>query len=217
MKTEYKENNIVKALLASGFQDSEVEKMIENGDINITKSMDNEEKKDPEEKDEISKEKKDPEKDPEEKKNEKEGEMMSKSEMNSLMKSMGDNLAGEIVKSIEASIEKSLNERLARIEDSIKEFGKQAPSFKGANLNQAVIEKSLDAFKDEDNKLEVNIITQRSVAKTLIEKAITNADDDLMKSIGADAKAYLMYPEATTVGESLARYMYNKEGVKFVK
>lgn len=213
MKEEYKNNSIVKALQASGFEDPEIEKMIENGDIRIEKS------EKPEMKEEKEEKKEDPEKKdekPETKPEDKE-EMMSKSQVSDLMKSMGESMIDQITKSIETSLEKSFNDRLTKIETAIESFGKQAPSFKGANLNQAILEKSLDSFRDEDNKLEVNIITQRTVAKTLIEKAIANADEDLMKSIGNDAKAFLMCPEANTVGESLARYMYNKENVKFVK
>ena len=68
----------------------------------------------------------------------------------------------------------------------------------------------------ENGKLVVNIISQRSLAKSLIEKELNSMDEDVRKSMSNEALAYLANPEAEIVGESLARYMFDK-GVKFVR
>ena len=55
------------------------------------------------------------------------------------------------------------------------------------------------------------------VAK-MIEKALTNeSDDSIRKSLEADALNYMTNPYAETIGEELARYMYTKNCIKFVK
>ena len=41
-------------------------------------------------------------------------------------------------------------------------------------------------------------------------------DDEMLKSVSSEALAYLTNPDATTVGETLARHMFEK-GVKLVK
>lgn len=133
--------------------------------------------------------------------------------------------AEKIQKSIEDSFAKSLNPLFESLQKSIeglredvKTLKEQTPSFRSEGLgNLSVIQKSMSFEKDEEGKTEINIVTQRSIASQAISKALDGIkDDEIKKSLESDALAFLMNPEAETVGENLARYMYGK-GVKFVK
>ena len=91
------------------------------------------------------------------------------------------------------------------------------PKAETESVKMKKMEKDKGNEKDEEGKTEINIITQRSIASQAISKALDGIkDDEIKKSLESDALAFLMNPEAETVGENLARYMYGK-GVKFVK
>lgn len=224
-KEEYKKNDaLFKALENAGFSEEEINEFIKNGDINLQKSKD-EKEMDHSEEDEkknivndekhienLEEDKEEDEEDVEDLEKDKK-EKVEKGLSLDILKSYGDLLSDAII----SKIESNLNARLEKIEKSLEIVSNQTPSFKSVNLSSSIIEKSLDQFKDDDNKLIVDIIKQRPAAKMLIEKAIENADDNLMKSIGDDAKAFLANPEAESIGEDLAMYMYKQQGVKFVK
>lgn len=233
MKEEYLNDPIVKSLQAAGFSDEDIEKFIESGDIVIKsketedkhekENIDNDEKHIENLEDDIEEDEEDIEKNKKKKVEKSDCDEEDDDDEEDVEKcDMKKGLSYDMLKAIGEGIAKgladTLGSRLDSIEKSLEMFGHQAPSFKGADLNSAAyLEKSIQSMKDENNKLTVNIVTQRSVAKALIEKAIENADDALLKSIGEDAKNYLMFPEAETVGENLAMYMYKEQGVKFVK
>lgn len=221
MKQEYLNDPLVKALQNVGFNEEEIEQFIANGDAKIEKSK-TEKEMDHSEEDEkknivndekhikdLEKDKKEDEEDVDNLKHDKK-EKMEKGLSYDMLKAIGEGIA--------TGLAKSFDSRFESLEKSLETIGHQTPSFKAADLSSvSFLEKSLESFKDESGKLEVNIVTQRPAAKALIEKALENADDDLMKSIGEDAKSYLMFPEAEIIGENLARYMFEKQNVKFVK
>lgn len=212
---------IVKSLMEAGFSEETIRGYIDEGDI-VLKSESTEEEKEHEKENIVDDEKhienlkndvKEDKEDLDKCKKSCKEDTVEKSITKEDLQEFGKSLA----ESIASAVAESLSGKFSGIEKSLETFGKQTPSFKGADLTGSVLEKSLDSFKDENDKLEVNIRTQRSVARSLIEKAIENADDTLMKSIGEDAKNFLMYPEAETVGENLAMYMYKNMNIKFVK
>lgn len=221
LSKEALEDPIVKSLQEAGFSNETIEEYIENGDI-VLKSKETKEEVDEHEEKNIADDEKHIENLENDKREDEEdidkcsGKKKS-CKKDDVQKGITVDDLKEFGKALADSIVEGLSARFSGIEKSLETFGKQTPSFKGANLNSSVLEKSLDNYRDENNKLEVNIRTQRSVARSLIEKAIENADDTLMKSIGEDAKNFLMYPEAETVGENLAMYMYKNMNVKFVK
>ena len=130
-----------------------------------------------------------------------------------IQKSIGDSFA----KSINPLFE-SLQKSIEGLREDVKALKEQTPSFRSEGLvNLSAIQKSMSFEKDEEGKTEINIVTQRSIASQAISKALDGIkDDEIKKSLESDALAFLMNPEAETVGENLARYMYGK-GVKFVK
>ena len=155
----------------------------------------------------------------------KEEEDINKLEKEEKVKEDEKETAEKIQKSIEDSFAKSLNPLFESLQKSIeglredvKALKEQTPSFRSEGLvNLSAIQKSMSFEKDEEGKTEINIVTQRSIASQAISKALDGIkDDEIKKSLESDALAFLMNPEAETVGENLARYMYGK-GVKFVK
>lgn len=212
MKKEYLDNKIVKSLLDANFSEEYIEKAIANGDIKIEKSEDKAARGDHESetKEAVKKEekvKKD-EKNTAEDKNA-EGEMM-KSMESMIMKSVG---------SIFTPIIERMAESLDNLSAKMDKFGQEAPKFRSEGLdNMSAIQKSMNFEKDDNGKIELNIISQRPMVAKMIEKALTNeSDDSIRKSLEADALNYMTNPYAETVGEELARYMYTKNGIKFVK
>ena len=127
-----------------------------------------------------------------------------------------------IMKSV-GSIFTPIIERMAESLDNLSakmdKFGQEAPKFRSEGLdNMSAIQKSMNFEKDDNGKIELNIISQRPMVAKMIEKALTNeSDDSIRKSLEADALNYMTNPYAETVGEELARYMYTKNGIKFVK
>lgn len=202
---DYKDNEIVKSLLDLGFSQEYIEKAVDAGEIKIDDKDEKEEKcdnsnlkkccgKNVEKSEEESKEESEEEV---EKSEEAKNEDLKKSFIN-----MNETLA-------------SLAKSVATLTEKVEALGKQTPSFKSEGLsNIQAIEKSF--HKDENNKLEMNIISQRAVVSKAISNALESASEDIAKSLQNDALAYLTNPEADTVGEDLARYMYQK-GIKLVK
>lgn len=226
MKAEWKNSSIVKALLNGGFDEEYIEKAIENGDIILEKSKTEKEmehSKEDEEKNVVDDEKhiedleeddiEDLDEDIEEKsKKKKSKEKVEKSFDRDLMKSFGFEM--------KEAFREAIKEEIEPLRKSIEAIGAQPTPFRSEGLDNATfLQKSINTMKDDNGKITVNIVKQRSLARTLIEKAIDSVQEDefLMKSIGDDAFAYLTNPEAETIGEGLARYMYDSKNVKFVR
>ena len=230
MNEELLKNPVVQLMKSVGFDDEYILKGIEDGNI-ILKSEDKAAKGDHEsetkQEEDIDKlEKEAVEKEEKVKKDEKdtaedkdvedkdvedkdvEDKDVMKSLHNDLMKSIGE-VFTPFIKSVNASIES--------MQKQINELGKQTPNFRSEGLNNMnAIQKSLSLEKNEKGKTEINIVTQRPLASKMIEKSLDSAPEDILKSLQEDALAYLTNPEATTVGEELARYMYDK-GIQLVK
>ena len=216
---DYKDNAIVKSMLAMGFTEDYIAKSIEKGDIKIEKSEDaaaagdhesetkQEKDIDKLEKEAVKKEEKvkDDEKDTAE---DRDAEGIKKAVEETFAKSMG----------VFAPIMEKMAETLDVLSDKIDKIGGQTPSFRSAGLeNVNAIQKSMQIAKDENNKYEMNIISQRPVVVKAIEKAYDQMSETLQKSMEGDMLAYLTNPEAETVGQELAQYMYDKCDIKLCK
>lgn len=216
---DYKDNAIVKSMLAMGFTEDYIAKSIEKGDIKIEKSEDaaaagdhesetkQEKDIDKLEKEAVKKEEKvkDDEKDTAE---DRDAEGIKKAVEETFAKSMG----------VFAPIMEKMAETLDVLSDKIDKIGGQTPSFRSAGLeNVNVIQKSMQIAKDENNKYEMNIISQRPLVVKAIEKAYDQMSETLQKSMEGDMLAYLTNPEAETVGQELAQYMYDKCDIKLCK
>lgn len=216
---DYKDNAIVKSMLAMGFTEDYIAKSIEKGDIKIEKSEDaaaagdhesetkQEKDIDKLEKEAVKKEEKvkDDEKDTAE---DRDAEGIKKAVEETFAKSMG----------VFAPIMKKMAETLDVLSDKIDKIGGQTPSFRSAGLeNVNAIQKSMQIAKDENNKYEMNIISQRPLVVKAIEKAYDQMSETLQKSMEGDMLAYLTNPEAETVGQELAQYMYDKCDIKLCK
>lgn len=206
-KENYQDNAIVKALKQAGFDDEYIEKAIADGKITLDEEGNDKETDSSKEKDKM---KKNVDK-------EKEGceKELEKSINSDLLKSFGDNLLKSFSDSLLESVKGMIVPELEELKKSIAIISQQPQPFKSEGLNGlSFLEKSIK--KDENGKLVVNIISQRSLAKSLIEKELNSMDEDVRKSMSNEVLAYLANPEAEIVGESLARYMFDK-GVKFVR
>jgi hypothetical protein len=216
---DYKDNAIVKSMLAMGFTEDYIAKSIEKGDIKIEKSEDaaaagdhesetkQEKDIDKLEKEAVKKEEKvkDDEKDTVE---DRDAEGIKKAVEETFAKSMG----------VFAPIMEKMAETLDVLSDKIDKIGGQTPSFRSAGLeNVNAIQKSMQIAKDENNKYEMNIISQRPLVVKAIEKAYDQMSETLQKSMEGDMLAYLTNPEAETVGQELAQYMYDKCDIKLCK
>lgn len=217
---DYKDNAIVKSMLAMGFTEDYIAKSIEKGDIKIEKSEDaaaagdhesetkQEKDIDKLEKEAVKKEEKvkDDKKDTAE---DRDAEGIKKAVEETFAKSMG----------VFAPIMEKMAETLDVLSDKIDKIGGQTPSFRSAGLeNVNVIQKSMQMIaKDENNKYEMNIISQRPLVVKAIEKAYDQMSETLQKSMEGDMLAYLTNPEAETVGQELAQYMYDKCDIKLCK
>ena len=217
---DYKDNAIVKSMLAMGFTEDYIAKSIEKGDIKIEKSEDaaaagdhesetkQEKDIDKLEKEAVKKEEKvkDDKKDTAE---DRDAEGIKKAVEETFAKSMG----------VFAPIMEKMAETLDVLSDKIDKIGGQTPSFRSAGLeNVNAIQKSMQMIaKDENNKYEMNIISQRPLVVKAIEKAYDQMSETLQKSMEGDMLAYLTNPEAETVGQELAQYMYDKCDIKLCK
>lgn len=208
----------VQLLKSVGFSDDYIEKAIASGEIilkseNAVAAGDHEsetkEEKDIDklEKEAVEKEEKvkDDEKDTAEDEN---AEGLQKSIEETFTKSFG------VIVPLFEGLQKSIE----GLKEEVSSLKNQTPAFRSEGLNNlSAIQKSMSSEKDEEGRTEINIITQRAIASQAISKALDGVKDDaIKKSLESDALAFMMNPEAETVGEDLARYMYGK-GIKFVK
>jgi hypothetical protein len=223
---EFKNDPLYKALENSGFSAEDIASMVERGDVTFEKSKTVAEMKDSEKKEEKNigndkkhedalkedeKEDKKDVKDLKEDIKEKEDKVEKSFSMED-MKSFGASLAANIVK----GMTEVMNERFGNIEKSLETFGVQTPSFKGVQTS-AVLEKSMKPEVDEEGKTLLSVTKQRPLIAAAINKAIENEGEELEKSIGDDALAFLANTEAETIGKDLAKFMYEKYNIKFQK
>lgn len=223
---EFKDDPLYKALENSGFSAEDIATMVANGDVTFEKSKSVAEMKESEKKEDKNigndekhiddlkkneKEDKKDEKDLKEDIKEKE-DKVEKSFFMDDMKAFGASLAANIVK----GMTEVMNERFGNIEKSLESFGTQTPSFKGVQTS-AVLEKSMKPEVDEDGKTLLSVTKQRPLVMAAINKAIENAGEELEKSIGDDALIFLADSQAETIGQDLAKFMYEKYNIKLQK
>lgn len=223
---EFKNDPLYKALENSGFSAEDIASMVERGDVTFEKSKTVAEMKDSEKKEEKNigndkkhedalkedeKEDKKDVKDLKEDIKEKEDKVEKSFSMED-MKTFGASLAANIVK----GMTEVMNERFGNIEKSLETFGAQTPSFKGVQTS-AVLEKSMKPEVDEEGKTLLSVTKQRPLVTAAINKAIENEGEELEKSIGDDALAFLADTQAETIGKNLAKFMYEKYNIKFHK
>lgn len=223
---EFKNDPLYKALENSGFSAEDIASMVERGDVTFEKSKTVAEMKDSEKKEDknigndekhIDDLKKDEKEDKKDKKDLKEDikekeDKVEKSFSMDDMKAFGASLAANIVK----GMTEAMNERFGNIEKSLESFGAQTPSFKGVQTS-AVLEKSMKPEVDEDGKTLLSVTKQRPLVMAAINKAVENAGEELEKSIGDDALIFLADSQAETIGQDLAKFMYEKYNIKFQK
>lgn len=223
---EFKDDPLYKALENSGFSAEDIATMVANGDVTFEKSKSVTEMKESEKKEDknigndekhIDDLKKDEKEDKKDKKDLKEDikekeDKVEKSFSMDDMKAFGASLAANIVK----GMTEVMNERFGNIEKSLESFGAQTPSFKGVQTS-AVLEKSMKPEVDEDGKTLLSVTKQRPLVMAAINKAIENAGEELEKSIGDDALIFLADSQAETIGQDLAKFMYEKYNIKFQK
>lgn len=223
---EFKDDPLYKALENSGFSVEDIATMVENGDVTFEKSKSVADMKESEKKedknigndkkhiDDLKKDEKEDEKDKKDLKEdikEKEDKVEKSFSMDD-MKAFGASLAANIVK----GMTEVMNERFGNIEKSLESFGAQTPSFKGVQTS-AVLEKSMKPEVDEDGKTLLSVTKQRPLVMAAINKAVENAGEELEKSIGDDALIFLADSQAETIGQDLAKFMYEKYNIKFQK
>lgn len=223
---EFKDDPLYKALENSGFSAEDIATMVENGDVTFEKSKSVADMKESEKKEDknidndkkhIDDLKKDEKEDKKDKKDLKEDikekeDKVEKSFSMDDMKAFGASLAANIVK----GMAEVMNERFGNIEKSLESFGAQTPSFKGVQTS-AVLEKSMKPEVDEDGKTLLSVTKQRPLVMAAINKAIENEGEELEKSIGDDALIFLADSQAETIGQDLAKFMYEKYNIKFQK
>nr|DAG93802.1 MAG TPA: hypothetical protein [Herelleviridae sp.] len=223
---EFKDDPLYKALENSGFSAEDIATMVANGDVTFEKSKSVAEMKESEKKEDknigndekhIDDLKKDEKEDKKDKKDLKEDikekeDKVEKSFSMDDMKAFGASLAANIVK----GMTEVMNERFGNIEKSLESFGAQTPSFKGVQTS-AVLEKSMKPEVDEDGKTLLSVTKQRPLVMAAINKAIENEGEELEKSIGDDALIFLADSQAETIGQDLAKFMYEKYNIKFQK
>lgn len=214
MDEKYLNDPIVSLMKSMGFSDEyimanvKIEKS-ENGAAAGDHESETKEEKD------INKLEKEDEKNTAEDKNA-ESEKVEKSDKEDIMKSLGSVFA-PLMENFQKSIDK-FQETVDGINDKLDKMSGVTPMFRSEGLNNmTAIQKSFEERKDEAGKYEVNVVKDRPMAVKLIEKSLEEAPESIAKSLESDALAYLINPDAETVGENLARYMYEKNGVKFVK
>lgn len=215
---EYKDNAIVKSMLAMGFTEDYIAKSVEKGDIKIEKSESVEagdhESETKEEKDIDKLENEAVEKEEKVKEDEKntaedkDAEGIKKAVEETFAKSMG----------VFAPIMEKMADAIDSLSERIDKIGGQAPEFRSKGLESlSTIQKSVELTKDESGKYEMNIISQRPMVAKAIESAYDKMSDELKKSMEGDMLAFLTNPEAETVGQGLAQYMYDKCNIKLCK
>nr|DAG96444.1 MAG TPA: hypothetical protein [Herelleviridae sp.] len=241
-----KNDELIKSLLDSGFSEETIAGWINSGDITL-KSEEPEGDGDDKEPDDVPSDPEGDGDDPEEgseddkKKSKgcdgdgKEGEgadpepPIAKSfDSEELMKSLASVLdeRDDLLKSMVAD---SFKDVLAKVDGLVKSIdglvgkidalGDQAPAFKSAGLNRAVLEKSIGGgVKDDNDKTVLSVSRDRTVVRALIEKAIDEEKDEaIQKSLRDETLNYLIDPVGGAIGETAARYMYNNKNVRLVK
>lgn len=240
-----KNDELVKSLLDSGFSEETIAGWINSGDITL-KSEDPEGDADENEPDDVSDDPEgdgDPEEGGEDDKKKSEGcdgdgeeggeddpeppiaksfdsEELMKSltsvldERDDLLKSMVADSFKDVLVKVDG-LAKSIDSLVAKI-DAI---GNQAPAFKSAGLNRAILEKSIGGgVKDDNDKTVLSVSRDRAVVRALIEKAIDEEKDEaIQKSLRDETLNYLIDPVGGAIGETAARYMYNNKNVRLVK
>lgn len=240
-----KNDELVKSLLDSGFSEETIAGWINSGDITL-KSEDPEGDVDENEPDDVSDDPEgdgDPEEGDEDDKKKSEGcdgdgkkgegadpeppiaksfdsEELMKSlssvldERDDLLKSMVADSFKDVLVKVDG-LAKSIDSLVAKI-DAI---GNQAPAFKSAGLNRAILEKSIGGgVKDDNDKTVLSVSRDRAVVRALIEKAIDEEKDEaIQKSLRDETLNYLIDPVGGAIGETAARYMYNNKNVRLVK
>lgn len=240
-----KNDELVKSLLDSGFSEETIAGWINSGDITL-KSEDPEGDGDENEPDDVPDDPEgdgDPEEGDEADKKKSEGcdgdgkegegadpeppiaksfdgEELMKSltsvldERDDLLKSMVADSFKDVLVKVDG-LAKSIDSLVAKI-DAI---GNQAPAFKSAGLNRAILEKSIGGgVKDDNDKTVLSVSRDRAVVRALIEKAIDEEKDEaIQKSLRDETLNYLIDPVGGAIGETAARYMYNNKNVRLVK
>lgn len=135
-------------------------------------------------------------------------------ERDDVLKSMVADSFKDVLTKVDGLV-KSIDVLVAKI-DAI---GDQAPAFKSAGLNRAVLEKSIGGgAKDDNDKTILSVSRDRMVVRALIEKAIDEEKDEaIQKSLRDETLNYLIDPVGGAIGETAARYMYNNKNVRLVK
>lgn len=162
-------------------------------------------------------------------------EKVEKSLISKIVKSISNDFASkmevrnnDILKSLPNEIEKALEPVIDRIEKSldavrnaVSAFGNQVPSFKGADLSRAIIEKSIEnggGVKDNLGKTALSVSRDRIVVRELIQKSINEEkDENIRKSLIENSEAYILDPICGQVGEPVARYLFDNKNVRLVK
>lgn len=215
-----KNDELVKSLLDSGFSEETIAGWINSGDITL-KSEDPEGDGDENEPDDVSDDPEGEGADPEPPIAKSfDGEELMKSltsvldERDDLLKSMVADSFKDVLVKVDG-LAKSIDSLVAKI-DAI---GNQAPAFKSAGLNRAILEKSIGGgVKDDNDKTVLSVSRDRAVVRALIEKAIDEEKDEaIQKSLRDETLNYLIDPVGGAIGETAARYMYNNKNVRLVK
>lgn len=135
-------------------------------------------------------------------------------ERDGLLKSMVADSFKDVLTKVDGLV-KSIDGLVAKIDA----LGDQAPAFKSAGLNRAVLEKSIGGgMKDDNDKTVLSVSRDRTVVRALIEKAIDEEKDEaIQKSLRDETLNYLIDPIGGAIGETAARYMYNNKNVRLVK
>lgn len=240
-----KNDELVKSLLDSGFSEETIAGWINSGDITL-KSEESEGNGDDKEPDNVHDDPEgdgDPEEGSEDEKKKSKGcdgdgkegegadpeppiaksfdsEELMKSltsvldERDGLLKSMVADSFKDVLTKVDGLV-KSIDGLVAKIDA----LGDQAPAFKSAGLNRAVLEKSIGGgMKDDNDKTVLSVSRDRTVVRALIEKAIDEEKDEaIQKSLRDETLNYLIDPIGGAIGETAARYMYNNKNVRLVK
>lgn len=135
-------------------------------------------------------------------------------ERDGLLKSMVTDSFKDVLVRVDG-LAKSIDGLVAKIDA----LGDQAPAFKSAGLNRAILEKSIGGgVKDDNDKTVLSVSRDRTVVRALIEKAIDEEKDEaIQKSLRDETLNYLIDPVGGAIGETAARYMYNNKNVRLVK
>lgn len=215
--SEIKDESIVKSLLTAGLSEDYIMAQIEAGNIKIEKSCkkseedcdvdDNDEEEEFKEEEEL--EKKVSKKNKSKERKDLDEEDLHKA-LDSYFNSMIEN--SDFDKRI-GSLEKSLE----KVTSILKSVAEKAPSFKGANLSGAVLEKSIQRRNDDDT-VELSLSRQRfEIRKALSDMIEDETDEEIQKSLISDSKNYLADPNYLAVGETAIKNLQEKKNIKLIK